>query len=113
MCDRNVFASIAFLLVAGSLHSLPAAQSELITREVSLGKVLPTALAQSMVVSPDQKRIAYVAIRSGKSLAVVDGIEGKIYDRVMTLGFSPDGKHVAYVGRRGENLLVVLDGKEG
>src|SRR6266404_5010774 len=81
----------------------PDGQAALMTREVSLGKILPTAITDTLIVSPDQKRIAYAALRAGKWLAVVDGKEEKVYNKVLGLSFSPDSKHVVYVARRGEN----------
>ena len=36
------------------------------TREVSLGKLHPGNVAKTLIVSPDSKRVAYVAERDGK-----------------------------------------------
>jgi len=87
----------------------------LLTREVSLGKIHPGIIVESLVVSPDSKHLAYVAVRGEKQFVVVDGEEGKEYDGIGagTLIFSPDSKHLAYGAERGEKWLVVVDGKEG
>jgi hypothetical protein len=52
----------------------------LLTREVSLGKIHPGIIVESLVVSPDSKRVAYVANRGKKRFVVLDGEEGKEYD---------------------------------
>ena len=86
----------------------------LITKEVSLGKLQPGIVGESVVASPDSKRVAYVAQRDGEWLAVVDGIAGEEYDYIGLGGFfSPDSKRVAYAAQRGEKWLVVVDGVEG
>src|SRR5262249_8449138 len=58
---------------------------------------------------------AYAALERGKSLLVVDGVEGKVYDGIMEGMplFSPDSKHVAYMAQRGDKWLIVVDGVEG
>ncbi|MFH1009684.1 MAG: hypothetical protein V1784_00440, partial [bacterium] len=88
---------------------------QLVTREVSLGSIDPGIIEKSVVVSPDGRRVAYVARRRDKQVVVVDGQEGKEYDKIgiLSLEFSPDGKRVAYRALRGDKQLVVVDGQEG
>ena len=66
-------------------------------------------------LSPDGKRVAYVALKDAKMLVVVDGQEGPEYDAIdkATPVFSPDGKRVVYRAQKGEKKLVVVDGQEG
>lgn len=90
--------------------------SHLVAREESLGKLLPGADADSLMTDARFKRVAYVVKRNSKELAVVDGVEGKEYDKVAEkkeMYFSPDGRRLAYVAKRGQNGLVVVDGVEG
>jgi hypothetical protein len=47
-----------------------AAEVTLATREVSLGKRHPDAILESLPASPDSKRMAYVAKRRDKLLAM-------------------------------------------
>ena len=86
---------------------------ELSSREVSLGRMDPGGIAESLTVSPDSRRVAYVARRGNKLLVVVDSVEGAEYDGIGRLIFSPGGEHVAYVAGRGAHSLVVVDGVEG
>jgi dipeptidyl aminopeptidase/acylaminoacyl peptidase len=113
------------------LASLVSAQEEkqqaaiaLKTRPTSLGKLKPGAIDKTLTVSPDGRRVAYVLKRGQKEVAVVDGVEGSEYDRIVqenvrfadTLRFSSDGSRLIYVAQRGGGVLkefVVLDGKEG
>ena len=87
------------------------------------------SVGDSLVFSPDSKRVAYLAGTSGKQILVVDGKEGKAYDETWGVNgehvvFSPDGRRVAYVatsgGKRvaywkdsGGKQFVVVDGKPG
>ena len=72
-------------------------------------------IAESLEISPDSQRVAYVASVGNKWLVIVDGEEGKQYDGIGegSLIFSPDSQRVAYAARVGNKLLVVVDGEEG
>jgi len=69
----------------------------------------------SVVISPDDNRLAYAATDGGKSLAVLDGVDGKAYDDIAkgSLAFSPDSKHFAYLAKSGDDWFIVIDGVEG
>jgi hypothetical protein len=67
----------------------------------------------TVVFSPDSKRVAYAARRGSMWVVVVDGVEGKAYYGIATPVFSPDSRRVAYEARRGDKQLVVVDGAEG
>jgi hypothetical protein len=73
-------AGLAALLAAPLFAQAQAPKIRLVTREVSLGKVHPGALPDTLAVSPDSRRVAYLAVRGGKWLVVVDGAEGNEYD---------------------------------
>ncbi|MGA2639699.1 MAG: hypothetical protein ABSG21_02200 [Spirochaetia bacterium] len=65
-------------------------------------------------VSPNNKRISvvYEDEENGKEFVVVDGIEGKRYDKVSSPIFSPDSKRVAYIAYK-EDESTIADSKEG
>jgi hypothetical protein len=63
--------------------------------------------------SPDSKRLAYLARREQKWLAVVDGAEGGEYDLAGVPLFSPDSKRFAYIAGREKKFLVIVDGVDG
>ncbi len=66
------------------------------------------------VLSPDKKRMGYVAMRDGSTVAVVDGVEQKAYYDIGTPPlFSPDSKRVAYAAERENKSVIVVDGIEG
>jgi hypothetical protein len=58
--------------------------------------------------------IAYVGVRAGKLMYVVDGVEGKGYDSIEkgSFVFSADGSHYAYLAKQGQRWLGVIDGVE-
>ncbi len=72
-------------------------------------------IGNSVIVSPDCRRVAYVACAGGKQFVAVDGQEAKRYDRLeeQSLIFSPDSQRLAYVAGVGEKWVVVVDGHEG
>ena len=65
-----------------------------------------------VIASRDGKRITYSAGQDSKRLVVVDGVEGRLYDDVRTIGFSPDGRHLTYTAKRSGRYVVVVDGAE-
>ncbi|MDI6761339.1 MAG: hypothetical protein QMD05_10980 [Candidatus Brocadiaceae bacterium] len=76
---------------------------------------LSSWIEDSLRVSPDGKRVAYVAGVGNKQLVVVDGKEERQYDDIGAGSpiFSPDGKRVAYGAKVGNKWFVVVDRKEG
>mgnify|MGYP001585056327 CR=1 FL=1 len=78
-----------------------------------------------LTISPDGKRVAYVATQDDKEFVVVDGVEGKKYDYIKNLKFSPDGQHIAYAAGEGKyfrqipgeylvkTMFIVIDTTEG
>ncbi len=68
----------------------------------------------TLIFSPDSKRIAYAAGERNERFVVVDGKEDKEYDDIgeNTPIFSPDSKRVAYIAKKGNNWIVGVDGKE-
>jgi len=66
------------------------------------------------VLSPDNRRTAYFAIRGKKWLLVVDGAESNSYDAVSGPPvFSPDSRRLAYAAKKNGNWLVVVDSVDG
>jgi len=94
-------------------------ESEVVRRSVSeylIGLVHPNMQKHSLVISPDGRRVAYVARASeGKDMVVVDGEAQKEYEFVKdaSLVFSPDSQRLAYIARvsAGETFIV-LDREE-
>jgi hypothetical protein len=76
VCGAGV---LAVCLFAG-FRVVSAAEVTLVTREVSLGKLVDGAIPYGLAVSLDGKRVAYVAMSGANWLAVVDGAEGNEYD---------------------------------
>jgi Tol biopolymer transport system component len=71
-------------------------------------------LYDSLVVSPNLTRAAYVDCKRGKEWVVLDGIRQPEYDEigVGSLVFSPDGSRFAYAASRERRQFIVVDGKE-
>ena len=88
-------------------------QARMISESVVTQIDFSTCIQASFSASPDSKRVAYVAKAGDKWFAVVDGKEGKQYDRIGDPKFSPDSKLVAYVAKAGDKWFAVVDGKEG
>ncbi len=128
---------LALLSVAAALCVVCAAPRagargagvRLSTREVALGRVHAGELKGTRTVSPDRRRVAFVAKVAGGEAAYVDGRAGKTYPSIASdplseagtgspFTFSRDGRRVAYVAHlaagpaRGPRRVVV-DGVEG
>ena len=110
---KMLVVSVVVVMATLLLHALSFAQTEgqkirLVFREVALGQIFfGIIINESLVVSPDSQHVAYVAVRGGKVFVVVDGVEGKEYDGIVTGGgprFSPDSQHVAYVAGHGSGF---------
>ncbi len=67
---------------------------------------------ENIVFSPDGERFAFVGNDKQKDFAVIDGKEGKHYDKVWEIRFSFDGERVAYNAQSQGREILVLDGKE-
>lgn len=52
--------------------------SETLIVEIDFSSWIPG----SLIISPDNRRVAYVAVVGNKVLVVVDGVEGKQYDAI-------------------------------
>lgn len=81
-----------------------------------------------LTISPDGKRVAYVAKQDDKEFVVINEVEGKKYDYIKNLKFSPDGQHVVYAAGEGKyfqpdspysgnewvkTMFIVIDNSEG
>jgi hypothetical protein len=75
---------------------------------------------RSLIASPDNKRYAFFAMRAGKQIPVVDGVERPAFDPppaswswwLNHFYFSPDSRRVAYIGNRSGRLVIDVDGKK-
>ena len=96
-----MFAVTTSVLVLGAFICVDLGQEQaeikIVTKETSLGKVHRDIGVETLVVSPDNKHVAYVAGRGDKQFVVTDRREGKEYDGIHVNGimFSPDGSRMA------------------
>ena len=73
-----------------------------------------------MAMSDDGNHFAIVTPKGSRTIVMVDGVEGPIFDEIpqqalstsVSVQFSPTGGHSAYIGRRGTDQIAVIDGKE-
>ena len=94
--------------------ALPLAAVQLETKEVQLAELGDGTIPQSVTVSSDCKRVAFVNRDETGSWVVVDGVASKKYKAVSPpLLFSPDGERLAYVAAlEPGKSLVVVNGQE-
>lgn len=67
---------------------------------------------ESLTLSPDGRRIAFVIPENGRLRMVVDGTMGMPFDQIGTPVFTPDSRHLAYKAKSGELWRLVVDGKQ-
>lgn len=73
------------------------------------GKPYDDVAKMKPLFSADNRRVAFIGKKNGRTHVVIDGVEGNGYDSVGGITFSPDSKHVAYMGAEGAKRFVVLD----
>jgi len=61
------------------------------------------------IFSPDSQKLAYIDKEGRKRIMVVNGKEGKAYDRVVGPVFSPDSQRLIYVAMEGRKLFKVVN----
>jgi hypothetical protein len=84
---------------------------KLITSATSLGKISPGIMHETILISPDSRRVAYSAMRlNGKIAVVLDGNMSDEYDDVDNFVFSSDSKKFAYAATSGGKWFAVVDG---
>jgi hypothetical protein len=96
-----------------ALLTAPGCKTVLEIRETPVGALPPGVTLESVIVSPDTRHVFWKVERDGKTVVVVDGVEGKAYDKVYNFPpvFSPDGKRWGYTARLGEKRYLVIDGR--
>lgn len=72
-------------------------------------------IPESLRVSPDQRRAAWVSLVEDGMRVIVDGRVGPTYHNVAvgTPVFSPDSRHVAYLAEDDEGWHLVVDDRKG
>jgi len=84
-------------LHASADHTESHGKLQLVTKEQSLGKVHPGIMHETIVLSPNNRRIAYGAFKlNGKGVVVLDGMESEEYDDADNFVFSSDSERFAY-----------------
>jgi hypothetical protein len=128
--SHHVAYTVAHVARPGDSQPSPEPMTQWVVVDGVEGKEYGGIGRESLVFSPDSRRVAYVARRGGKELVVVDGVEGNEYGGIQarpgfgptpgvlgvlegSLVFSPDSRHVAYLARRGDKQFLVVDGVEG
>ena len=115
MSKRSIVLCLILFLVcigiAGCEEKKPIhrAVSERVIAQIDPSSGVP----RSLTVSPNNRRIAYVAGLGDKGFVVVGGESRRPYDDIDGPIFSPDSKRVAYVAGVGNRWVVVVDGEEG
>ena len=120
MVRKALALGLALILVSVALTAWGQEKSpSRIVSEKFIGKFHASGIPESIKISPNCKRVAYVVgqggwFGGGKQFVVVDGKDEKPYDKIGATGivFSPDNRRVAYLAQEGDKWFVVVDGKE-
>ncbi|MBI4709544.1 MAG: PD40 domain-containing protein [Nitrospirae bacterium] len=105
-----IFVCFSMTVLAEKEQAVEGA-SETLIAEINF----PSWIKESLKISPDGKRAAYVVFTlDRKQFVDVDDKEGKRYDGILmnTPVFSPDSRRMAYAGQTDKKWIVVIDGKE-
>jgi len=84
-------------------------------KEISLAKIHPGMVRETLQISPKGNRVVYVAKSGEKYLMVVDGLAGQEYDGIHLPKsiFSSDEKTAIYGAWRDKKIFAVINGQEG
>ncbi|MCD4782856.1 MAG: hypothetical protein K8T10_03385 [Candidatus Eremiobacteraeota bacterium] len=117
MINKTVVLILAVLILCSFFHSgveaMERKATETLIEKIDLSSWMP----ESFTVSMDGKHRAYVKKKDGKELAVINGKEEKVYDRILKgpggyFTFSPDSGRVIYFAQLDGKQFAVVDGKE-
>jgi WD40 repeat protein len=118
MPRTSIIVSLALAVTSAASLALAGEEphSRVIT-ETAIGSIKRSEwIADSVVVSPDNRRVAYLNHVGWKSHVIVNGQKGKDYDGFVpgSITFSPDSQRLAYIAadRDTGKGFVVVDGKE-
>lgn len=92
-----------------------ATGARVVVKEISLGKIHPGIVRESLQISLKANRVAYAAKSGEKYLMVIDGVAGKEYDglHMPKSIFSSDEKTAIYGAWRDKKIFIVVNGQEG
>lgn len=127
---RCMMTLIIAALCAGTYLTARAAGNipHRVSTETALTMPNPAKL-DTLIFSPDGKRLAFIQEKDGKDNVVLDGVAGKAYDTIRApweltgngaltttrpgVFFSPDSKHAAFAAIVDSHWVMVLDGQPG
>jgi len=97
-----------FAFIVMSPAALLAQTGKRQSKETLIATIDHQALSsQSIVFTPDMRRVAYCVKDNGQQRVVINGIPGNAYDSVNIPDFSPDGRYFLYPARKGDKWLWV------
>jgi len=112
MRRKPIYAVVALAVLAAGCSSNPGADLKRTVTKTAMTE-LKQEMPGEMVISSDNKRLAYTITEGDKQQIVVDGkIDSRKYSQIQLLMFSPNGKHLMYGVEKDKKWGVVLNGKE-
>jgi len=108
-----VFTILTVMLISCAGPSTGPAPKWIVSERLVAQIEYSSWIPDSMITSPDNRRVAYLTQAGDKHCVVVDGQVGKQYDGIVHLTFSPNSQWTAYTARLGDKHFVVVDGQEG
>lgn len=126
---RMLFATLSFTTVAPGVLAAAAQAGPASTPAQAAARVDKEVLGQvprdsPILVSPAGQHVVWFAMQGSRSVVMVDGAAGPVFDELLdpdggsagrnagAVVFSDDGAHYAYFARIGSEYIVVRDGRE-
>jgi hypothetical protein len=89
---------------------LPPDEGKLTVVETILAVVPTNVPLTELLISPDQRRVAYIDKQAAGAMVVVNGKAGPFYDEIGSLTSSPDSKRLMYEASDKDGTRAVVDG---
>jgi hypothetical protein len=108
-----IFALMIIMITAGCTTKTIPLQPKRVVNKKLLCRIDPsTCIPDSIIVSHDNRHVAWIAQAGAEKWVVWDGREGKHYGEIQYLGFSPQGNHLVYWTKKENRIVMILDQHE-
>src|SRR5438045_1474274 len=102
------FLATLFIPLSASALGLAVGKTAAVEKR-RLATVPQDATLKKIYLSPDSRRLGFIARRGAKEFAVVDGVLTEEFDSIPSpLTFSPNARSVSFIARNGTSQFAIV-----